>query len=148
MSSVSFVSKHEHSVCVSDLNDPPDIRADAVIGGVVHQHGFCVGVFFNCFFNVLDTHSKRYAEAFVSSGVYINGHSSANHQRIYRTAVNVSWHDYLFTCFAGGENHRLHSGGRSVYYKKGVLSAESLCRKLLSVFDDACGVTEVVKVFH
>ena len=148
MSSVSLVSKHEHSVCVSDLNDTLQVRADAVVGRVVYQHGFCIGIFFYRFFYVLHRHTKGYAKPFVSPRVYINGHSSAHHKCVDSAAVDVARHYYLFARFAGGEHHSLHSGGGTVDDEKCVLCAESLCRKLLGVLYYACGVTEVIEIFH
>ena len=148
MSAVSFVGKHQHSVLVGDVHDPPDIRTYAVIGRVIHQHGFCVGVFFNCFFNVLNRHTKRYTKLFVSPGVYVYRHSSADNKGIYCASVDVSGHNYLFPRLAGCKNHSLHSGGGAVDYKKGIMSAKSLCRKAFSLLYDPGGVTEVIKIFH
>ena len=44
-----FVGEAEHPGVVGHLDDGTQIRADAVIGGVVHQHGHGVGVLLDSF---------------------------------------------------------------------------------------------------
>ncbi len=50
---VGFIGKAEHPGVMSHLDDGPQVGADAVVGGVVHQHGHRVGVLLDGLFHLL-----------------------------------------------------------------------------------------------
>ena len=79
MGAVGLVGKAEHPGVVSHLDDGPQVGADAVVGGVVHQHGHGVGVFLDGLFHLLPLHAQGDAQALVHLRVHINRHRAAEH---------------------------------------------------------------------
>ena len=145
---VGLVGQAEHAVVVGHFGDGLDVRADAVIGGVVHQHGLGVGMFFNGVLHVLPAHTQGDAQPVVAGGVHIDGHRAAEHHGTHDAAVDVPGQDDFLPPLGHGENHGLHRGGGAAHHQKGVGCAKGLGGQLLGLPDDGDRVAEVVQGLH
>ncbi len=130
---VGFVGKAEHPGVVGHLDNGAQVGADAVVGGVVHQHGHRVGVLLDGLFHLLPLHAQRDAQALVHLRVHIHRHRAAEHQRVQHAAVHVAGQDDLIAPLAGGEHHALHTAGGG---------------QLLCFPDDRYRVAEVIQRLH
>ena len=148
MRSVRFVHQHFHAVAVDYLGDSAQVGADAVVGGIIHQHRFCVRVGEDSGFYLLRGHSEGYAEVVVHPGVDIHRYRTADYQCIYGASVDVSGQDYLLPCLAHRHHHSLNRSGGAVYNKNGVLRPECVGGDLLSLFYHRNRVTEIIKRLH
>ncbi len=84
------------------LGNGAQVRAHAVVGGVVHQHRLRIGV---CGYRVLHLpyrHTKGNAKAVVGMGVDVNRRCAAQHQRVDYAAVYVARQYNLIPRAAGG----------------------------------------------
>ena len=54
------------------IGDKLIINANSVICGIVYQHGFGIGIFLYCLFQILYAHSERDAEPFINGWVHIH----------------------------------------------------------------------------
>ena len=86
---VGLVGKAQHPVVVGHLGDGLQVGADAVVGGVVHQHRLGVGVLFDGGLHVLPAHAQGDAQPLVAGGVHIDGHGAAQHHGPHDAAVDV-----------------------------------------------------------
>ena len=145
---VGLVGEAEHPGVVGHLDDGTQIRADAVIGGVVHQHGHGVGVLLDGFCHLLPLHAQRDAEALVHFGIDIDRHCAAEHQCVQHAAVDVAGENDLVAPLADGQHHALHRAGGAAHHQKSVCCAESVGGQLLGLPDDRYRVAEIVQRFH
>ena len=145
---VRLIRQNAHPRRVGKLHDLHEVRADAVVGGVVHEHSLRGGMFRDRLRHVLDAHPERDAEALVRAGVHVHGNRAAHHERVDRAAVDVAGEDDLVARRTRGHDHRLHGGRCAVHHEERVVRAERLGRETLRVADHRDGVSEVVKRLH
>ncbi len=145
---VGLVSQAEHAVVVGHLGDGPDVGADAVIGGIVHQHRFCVGMLLNGGLHILPAHAQRDAQPVVTGGVHIDRHRAAQHHGPHDAAVDISRQDDLLPPLGHREDHGLHRGGGAAHHQKGMGRSKSLGRQLLRLPDDGDRMAQVVQRLH
>ena len=145
---VGFIGKAEHPGVMSHLDDGPQVGADAVVGGVVHQHGHRVGVLLDGLFHLLPLHAQRDAQALVHLRVHIHRHRAAQHQRVQHAAVHVAGQNDLIAPLAGGEHHALHAAGGAAHHQEGVGRAKGVGGQFFCFPDDRHRVAEVVQRLH
>ena len=145
---VGLVGEAEHPGVVGHLDDGTQIRTDAVIGGVVHQHGHSVGVLLDGFCHLLPLHAQRDAEALVHFGIDIDRHCAAEHQCVQHAAVDVAGENDLIAPLADRQHHALHRAGGAAHHQKSVCCAEGVGGQLLGLPDDRYRVAEIVQRFH
>ena len=145
---VSLVGQAEHPSVVCHLDDGPQVGADAVVGGVVHQHSHGIGVLFDGLCHLLPLHAQGDAQTFIDLGVDIDGHRAAEHQRVQHTAVHIAGQDDLIAPLAGRKHHALHTAGSAAYHQKGMGRAKSIGGQLFCLPDDRYRVAEVVQRLH
>ena len=143
-----LVHQRQHTVAVRQLDQRAQVRADAVISGVVDENGDRVWVCLNGRAHIGSFHAERDAELPVHFRVDINRLGPAQHQRIDRALVDVARQNDLVPRFARGQDHALHAAGRAAHHQKRLRRAESVCGKVLGVFDDRDRVAEIVQRFH
>ena len=114
--SVGFIRKAEHAGVVRHFYDGTQVRADAVVGGVIHQHSHSVGVLLDGLCHLLPLHAQRDAQALIHLRVHIHRHSAAQHQRVQHAAVHVAGQNDLIAPLAGGKHHALHAAGGAAYH--------------------------------
>ena len=146
--SVRFVRKAQHTVLMGELYNLLQIGADAVIGGVVYQNCFGIGIGKDCFFYFGYLHAKRDTQTGVTFGVHINRNGAAQNHRAHNAAVDIAGKDNLFAAFCNRKHHRLNGGGGSAHHQKGVGSAECLRGQLLGFFDNRNRMAQVIKRLH
>ena len=113
---VGFIRKAEHSGIVRHFYDGTQIGADAVVGGVIHQHGHGVGVLLDGLGHLLPLHAQRDAQPLVHLGIYIDRDRAAEHQRVQHTAVHIAGQDDLIAPLAGRQHHALHRAGGAAHH--------------------------------
>ena len=145
---VGFVRKAEHPGVVGHLDDGTQVGADAVVGGVVHQHGHRIGVLPDGLFHLFPLHAQRNAKALVHLGVHVHRHRAAQHQRVQHAAVHVAGQDDFIAPLAGGEHHALHAAGGTAHHEERVGSAKGVCGQLLCFPDDRYRVAEIIQRLH
>ena len=145
---VGLVRQAEHARLVGHAHDGPQVAADAVIRGVVDQHGHRVGMLGDGLGHLFPPHAQRDAQPLVHLGVDVDRHRAAEHQRVEDAAVHVAGQDDLIPALAGAEHHALHRAGGAAYHQKGVGRAERVGRQFLGFPDDRHRVAEVVQRFH
>ena len=148
MRAVRLVREDAHPRRVGELHDLHEVRADAVVGGVVHEHGLRGGVLRDRLRHVLHAHPERDAEALVRAGVHVHGNRPAHHERVDGAAVHVAREDDLVARRAGGHDHRLHGRRGAVDHEERIIRAERLGREALRVADHRHGMPEVVERLH
>ena len=148
MGSVGLVGQTEHPGGVGHPDDGAQVAADAVVGGVIDQHGHGVRVLGDGLGHLLPLHAQGDAQPLVHLGIDVDRHSAAEHQRVDDAAVHIAGQDDLVPALAGGENHALHGAGGAAHHQKGVGRAERVCGQLLRLLDDGDGMAEVVERFH
>ena len=141
-------ARQQHPGVVGHLDDGPQVGADAVVGGVVDQHGHGVGMLLDGLCHLLPLHAQGDAQALVHLGVDVDRHRAAEHQRVQHAAVDVAGQDDLIAPLAGGEHHALHAAGGAAHHQKGVGRAKGVRRQLLGLPDDRHRVAEVVQRLH
>ena len=92
------------------------VGADAVVGGVIHQHSHSVGVLLDGLCHLLPLHAQRDAQALIHLRVHIHRHRAAQHQRVQHAAVHVAGQNDLIAPLAGGEHHALHTAGGAAHH--------------------------------
>ena len=122
--------------------------ANAVVGGVVHQHRHSVWVLPDSTGHLLPLHAQGDAQARVHLRVDIDRDGTAKHQGVDDAAVDIPGHDDLVPPLAGGQHHALHRAGGAPHHQKGVGRAEGVGGQLLRLPDDRDGVAQVVQGFH
>ena len=145
---VGLVGEAEHPGVVGHLDDGAQVGADAVVGGVVHQHGHGIRMLFDGLFHLLPLHAQRDAEALVHLGVDVDRHRAAEHQSVQHAAVDVAGQDDLIAPLADCQHHALHRAGGAAHHQEGVGRAESVGGQLLCLPDDRDRVAEIVQRFH
>ncbi len=133
---------------VSELGNPSEVRADAVIGGIIYHNRLCIGVIADSLFDLRDRHSEGDTELLVDVGVDVYRHGSGEDKSVYSASVDVSGHDYLVALLAGVHYHALDCRGSSADHEECICSLESLSREHFRVLDDGDGVAEVIEGLH
>ena len=113
---VGLVRKAEHSGIVCHFYDSTQVRADAVVGGVIHQHSHGVGVLLDGLGHLLPLHAQRDAQTLIHLRVHIHRHRAAQHQRVQHAAVHVAGQNDLIAPLAGGKYHALHAAGGAAHH--------------------------------
>ena len=145
---VRLVRKAQHPRRVRHVHDGPQVRADAVIGRVVHQHRHRLRVLADRLLDRLPRHAQRDAQPLIHLGVDVHGHRAAQHQRVDHAAVHVARQYDLVAALAGRQHHALHRAGRAAHHQKRVRCAEGLRRQLLRLANDRHRVAQVVQRLH
>ena len=145
---MSLVHQHQHIMLVGDLHYRPQVRADAVIGGIVHEHRRSVRVGKDSLLHLRKLHAEGDAYMLVHVRVNIHRLCTAEDEGVDDAAVDVPRQDYLIPCLAGSEYHALHRGGGPSHHKIGVSRPEGISCQLFRVHDDGNGVTEIIKGLH
>ena len=148
MRTVSFVRQHAHAVCVGQLHDASQIRADAVIRRIVHEDSLRVRIGLDGALHVGKRHAQRDAELRIDARINIDRHGTAQHERIDGTAVHIARHDDLIAPFAHAQDHGLHGAGRSADHEESMCCTEGLRCQHLGVVDDGPRVAGVVEWLH
>ena len=113
---VGFIRKAEHTGVVRHFYDGTQVGADAVVGGVIHQHSHSVGVLLDGLCHLLPLHAQRDAQALIHLRVHIHRHRAAQHQRVQHAAVHVAGQNDLIAPLAGGKYHALHAAGGAAHH--------------------------------
>src|SRR5699024_6351299 len=92
---VGLIRQAEHAVVVGHFGDGLNVGADAVVGGVVHQHRLGVGVLFDGGLHIFPAHAQGNAQPVVAGRVHIDGHGPAQHHGPHDAAVDISRQDDL-----------------------------------------------------
>ena len=145
---VGLVRQAEHARVMGHADNGPQIRAYAVVGRVVYQHGHRMGVLPDGPGQALPCHAQGYAQGLIHVGVDVHGHRAAEHQSVDDAAVHVAGEDDLIPPLAGGEHHALHGAGGAPHHQEGVGRAEGVRRQLLCLPDDGYRVAQVVQGLH
>ena len=111
VSAVGLIGQTQHPGVVGQLDDGPEIGTDAVIGGIVDQHGFGVGVAADGVGHLTGPHPQGDAQAAVTLGIDINGNRAAENQSAHDAAVDVAGQNDFVAPLDGGEHHALDGGG-------------------------------------
>lgn len=72
MRAVGLVCQHAHAVCVGQLHDASQIRADAVIRRIVHEDSLRVRIGLDGALHVGKRHAQRDAELRIDAGLIID----------------------------------------------------------------------------
>ena len=145
---VGLVGQTQHAVPVGQLHNAPQVGADAVVGGVIHQHGLGLGILPDGPLHLLQAHTQGDAQPVVALRVYIDRNGSAQHQCSHNTAVDVAGQNDLLTPLHHRQHHALHGAGGTSHHEKGVGGPEGLRRQLLRLPDDRHRVAQVVQRLH
>ena len=145
---MGFVCKAEHPGIVGHFYDGAQVRADAVVGGVIHQHSHSIRMLFNGLFHLFPLHAQRDAKALVHLGVHIHRHRAAQYQCVQHTAVHIAGQNDLIAALAGGKHHALHTAGGAAHHEERVGSAKGICGQLLCFPDDRYRVAEIIQRLH
>lgn len=145
---VGFVRQAQHPGVMRHLDDGPQVAADAVVGGVVHQHGHGVGVLGNGLGHLLPLHAQGDAQPGIHLRVDVDRHRTAQHQSVQHAAVDVAGQNDLVAPLAGGKHHALHRAGGAAHHQKGVCCAKGVGGQLLGLPDHRYRVAEVVQGLH
>ena len=145
---MGFVRKAEHPGIVGHFYDGAQVRADAVVGGVIHQHSHSIRMLFNGLFHLFPLHAQRDAKALVHLGVHIHRHRAAQYQCVQHTAVHIAGQNDLIAALAGGKHHALHTAGGAAHHEERVGSAKGICGQLLCFPDDRYRVAEIIQRLH
>ena len=113
---VGFVGQAEHPGVVGHPHNGAQVAANAVVGGVVHQHGHSVGVLGNGLGHLLPLHAQTDSEAVVYLRVDVDRYRTAEHQRVQHAAVHVARQNDLIPALAGGQHHALYRAGRAAHH--------------------------------
>ena len=108
MCAVGLIRQTEHSIFVGQPHNLPEIRADPVVGGIVHQHSFCLRILPDSPFYLFHLHSQGNPQAHIALRVYINRNRPAEDQRPHHAPVNISGQDNLIAPLYHREDHALH----------------------------------------
>ena len=145
---VGLVGQAEHPVFVGHLGNGLDIRADAVIGGVVHQHRLGVGVLFDGRLHVLPAHPRGIPSRSSQAGSTYTGTAPHSTMAPMTLRVDVPGQDDLLPPLGHGQNHGLHRRGGAPHHQKGVGGPKGLGGQLLGLPDDGNRVAQVVQGLH
>ena len=148
MRAVSLICQAEHPILVSQSHNLPKIGADPVVGGIVHQHGFCLRILPDGPLYLLHLHSQRDPQTHIALWVYINRNRSAEDQRPHHAPVNISGQDNLIASLYHREDHALHGRCGSPHHQKGVSGAEGFGRQALCLGDHGNRMAEVIQRLH
>ena len=145
---VGLVGQAVHAGVVGHLHNGLQVAANAVVGGVVHQHRHGVRVLPDGLGHLLPLHAQGDAQLVVHLGVDVDGDGAAQHQGVDDAAVDVAGHDDLVPPLAGGQHHGLHGTGGAAHHQKGVGGAEGVGGQLLGLANHRDGMAQVVQGLH
>ena len=145
---VGLVGEHLHAVGVGDLNDGLQIGADAVVGGIVHEHSLGVRMGFDGGAHILHLHPQRNAQTLIHLRIDVDRLRIHQHQRIDDTAVHVARQNDLVARRHHRKNHRLHRRRGAANHQKSRLGFKSVGGKHFSLADHTDRMAEVVQTFH
>ena len=148
MRAVGFVREDHHAVGVREADDGPEVRADAVVGRVVDEDGFGVGVAADGLLHLFHAHAERDAEGVVHLRVDVDGDGAAENEGVDGAAVDVARHDDLVAAADGREDHGLDGRGGAADHEEGVRGVEGFGGKGFGVLDDGDGMAEIVEHLH
>ena len=145
---MGLVGQAEHTVVMRQLHDAAQIGTDAVVGGVVHQHGLGVRIFPDGLFHRENTHAQRDTQSVVAFRVHIHRNGAAQHHGAHHAAVHVAGQDDLFAPLCHRQNHALHRAGGAAHHQKGVSRPKGLRGQNLRVPDYRDRVAQIVQRLH
>ena len=126
-----LICQTKHSCPVSHIHNCPEVRADSIIGGVVHQNGYCIGMLLNSLCHLLPFHSQRNAQSVIHLRIHINRNRATQYQCIDYAPVDISGKNDFISPLAGSQYHTLHRTGGSAHHQKSMGCSKSLCRQFL-----------------
>ena len=148
MCSVSLISKHLKPIGMCQLTDSLDIRTDSIVGRIIDQNSNSTRVCKYRLLNLLLGDTEHYTYSGIYLGIYIHRNCAAEYHHIDYTLMDVSRHDNLIARLAHGQHHVLNRRCSPSDHEKGMLSAERIGCKLLSLLNHRHRMTQIVKRLH
>ena len=148
MGAVCLVHQTLHSMAVCQCNNAPQVGTDAVVGGVVDQHRFGIGILLDGFFYLGQLHSKRDAQTFITFGVDIYRNGTAQYHGAHHTAVDVAGQDDFFSALCDRKYHRLYGRGGAAHHQKGMGGAKGVGSQLLGFSNDRNRMAQIIQRLH
>ena len=90
MGAVGLIHQAKHAGAVGHLYNGPQIAANPIVRGIVHQHRHGVRVLCDCLGNLLPLHTQRNPQPLIHLRVYIYRHRAAQNQRIDDAFVDIA----------------------------------------------------------
>ena len=135
MCAVSLIYQYHHAVLMGNLNDLPEVGADSVVCGVVHQDGLCLGVLLDGTLHLRYLHAQGYTQAVIRIGIHVDGSRAVHNQGVDDAAVHVTRQDDLLTALAGGKHHSLYGRCGTAHHEECMCGAECLGGQFFGLLD-------------
>ena len=130
------------------MDDCPQIRANAVVGRIVHKHCHSVRIFSDHLFHLGYPHPKRDTKMMIHIRIDIHRLCSAKHKRIDDAPVDVSGKDNLISLLTTGQYHALYCRRGPAHHQKCMGRPECFGCQFLCLFDHGNWMTKIVQRFH
>ena len=148
MRAVRFVDDDLHAVGMREFYDAADVTADTVVGRIVDEDGFRVGILKDRFFHVGELHAESDAQLLMGARIDIDRDGAAQDHRVDDASVDISRDDDLIASGRDGKYHCLNGRGRAANHKESGSCSKCFRRELLGFLNDGDRVAEVVQGLH
>ena len=101
MRTVRLVHKAQHIMLMRQLHDAAQIRADTIIGRIVHEHGSRLRISLDSLLHLANFHAQRDSQLAVDLRININRNSTVQNECVDNTLMHITRQNNLVASLAG-----------------------------------------------
>ena len=110
---MSFICQTEHTGIVGHFYNGSQIAANTVVGRVVYQYCYRIGMLGNGLCHLLPLHSQGNTQVVIDFRVDVHGNGTAQDQCVDDAAVDIPGQNDFIAVLTGGQHHALDGTGGS-----------------------------------